>query len=468
MDNFLGNFNSIEEVHTTHPLGGVQGDYVTIGTENYYWNPFSLEWTTEKPAAVVPVNGVRETNNLGSFSNIEEVYSKYPNGGNEGDYLFIGSVEYVWNKWERVWQNKGNTTPVGGRTANTFDGDLIVGNDLYVGGIFRFKGFSGGGDTPQQSSPTITLKDLNEFPTTPEQAINLVKKGGNAYYTLVDEGKTVGVVNIYADVQRQVLTEVVETRLTLQNDKFTRGHFYEAPRKYWRNYGLQRDFASGFIKKHEWTKWHGWASWRFEFHEEYIKQMAQVFDGSPDKQAHTLEYVLNAANSYFSQEHRDKCLFVSFIDESTQKRVLYKCSKGVFSTNADDWKRLLTEGDSVDTEQKPTVLPFDEVVSNVNVKQLSNSSPIDEVFIVWDKAKNVFASKKDNTYFSNWLGGDDYGEDIGNGKKPRMGVLFYHRSKGEAYTWNGTKMLPMIGHGTEIVENTTRINEEEIDTITNE
>ena len=149
MDNFLGNFNSIEEVRTTHPLGGVQGDYVTIGTENYYWNPFSLEWTTEKPAAVVPVNSVREINNLGSFSNIEEVYSKYPNGGNEGDYLFIGSVEYVWNKWERVWQNKGDTTPVGGRTANTFDGDLIVGNDLYVGGNLRVKGLPPSRETPK-------------------------------------------------------------------------------------------------------------------------------------------------------------------------------------------------------------------------------------------------------------------------------------------------------------------------------
>lgn len=468
MDNFLGSFSSIEEVHTTHPLGGVQGDYVIIGTENYYWNPFSLEWTTEKPTAVVPVNSVRETNNLGSFSNIEEVYSKYPNGGNEGDYLFVGNVKYVWNKWEQVWQNKGDTTPVGGRTANTFDGDLIVGNDLYVGGIFRFKGFSsGGGETPQPS-PTLSLKDLNEFPITPQQAIDFVKNNNqNAYFTLVDDGKMIGTVSIFIDTQRQVLTEVLETRVLVKGDTIGGGHVYDQPTRYWRNYGLKQDYAQGKIKKRQWTLWEKCTDKKLTHLSEHLTEMVEVYDGSPKGEHHTLKEVLDMITSEVATQYK-KCRLVSFVDNNIHKRVLYQCNAAEVSADENNWKRLLTEEDSVDTERKPTVLPFDEVVSNVNIEQLSSSLPIDEVFIVWDKVKNVFASKKDNTYFSNWAGGDAYGEETGNGKKPRMGILFYHRSKGEAYTWNGTKMLPMIGHGTEIVENTTRINEEEIDTITNE
>ena len=106
----------------------------------YYWNPLSLEWTKEKPTVTVPANKIKEKNNLGNFANILEVYSRYPDGGKEGDYLFIDGIEYVWNRWERIWQSKGDTTPTGGRTTNTFDGDLAVENDLIVGGILRVKG----------------------------------------------------------------------------------------------------------------------------------------------------------------------------------------------------------------------------------------------------------------------------------------------------------------------------------------
>ena len=306
----------------------------------------------------------------------------------------------------------------------------------------------------------ITLDDLNTFPTAPQQAIDLVKKGGNAYYTLVDGGKTVGVVNIYADVQRQVLTEVVETRLTLQNDRFTRGHFYEAPRKYWRNYGLQRDFAGGFIKKHEWTKWHVWASTRFEFHEEYIKQMAQVFDGSPDNQAHTLDYVLNAVNTNFSQWHKDKCLFVSFISEDKQERVLYQCKKGVFSTTESDWVRLISEDEALTGEQKPFAVPFADFVENAIV-QLSSTISGD---VVWGTAKKVFLCRVGGKYYSSWGNVANYGEVTADGVKPRSGVIFFQISTGKCYTWESGEFTQLSnGWSAEITDYAKRKIDEAVE-----
>lgn len=442
MNNFLGNFNSIEEVHTTHPLGGVQGDYVTIGTENYYWNPFSLEWTTEKPAAVVPVNSVRETNNIGSFSNIEEVYSKYPNGGNEGDYLFVGNVKYVWNKWEQVWQNKGDTTPVGGRTANTFDGDLIVGNDLYVGGIFRFKGFSsGGGETPQPS-PTLSLKDLNEFPITPQQAIDFVKNNNqNAYFTLVDDGKMIGTVSIFIDTQRQVLTEVLETRVLVKGDTIGGGHVYDQPTRYWRNYGLKQDYAQGKIKKHQWTLWEKCTDKKLTHLSEHLTEMVEVYDGSPKGEHHTLKEVLDMITSEVAATQYKKCRLVSFVDNNIHKRVLYQCNAAEVSADENNWKRLLTEDDPIDVKQKPTILPFDDYVDNVSV---IIGSPVVSGDIVWDRIKKVFLTLSNGSYYAYVPNSYYYGSATVDGVVPKEGVIFYHRTNGEAYTWKDGKMIPLI------------------------
>ena len=113
MKNLLGTFDTLSDVHTAYPLGGVQGDYVLVGGVAYYWNVFEQEWFTEESTITVPTNETKELNNLGDdFTNIEDVYKRFPNGGNEGDYLFIGGTKYVWNKWEQIWQSKGEVVPI--------------------------------------------------------------------------------------------------------------------------------------------------------------------------------------------------------------------------------------------------------------------------------------------------------------------------------------------------------------------
>lgn len=80
-----------------------------------------------------------DLNNLGTFSTIAQVWEKYPNGGKEGDFLYIGKVKYRWNKYERIWENAATITETAGRENTNFDGDVTIQNNLTVAGTLRAK-----------------------------------------------------------------------------------------------------------------------------------------------------------------------------------------------------------------------------------------------------------------------------------------------------------------------------------------
>lgn len=82
---------------------------------------------------------MNDINNLGSFSSIDAVWAKYPEGGKEGDFLTIGSVMHRWNKYDQIWENANTVTSSTARKLETVDGDLSVNNDLIVGGVLRAK-----------------------------------------------------------------------------------------------------------------------------------------------------------------------------------------------------------------------------------------------------------------------------------------------------------------------------------------
>lgn len=73
--------------------------------------------------------------NLGNFANIEAVWEAYPNGGIEGDYLFIPNQEgtkYRWNKYIQQWENAAVVTETPSRQDLTVS-DLNIQNELHVG-----------------------------------------------------------------------------------------------------------------------------------------------------------------------------------------------------------------------------------------------------------------------------------------------------------------------------------------------
>ena len=80
-----------------------------------------------------------DINDLGSFSSIDAVWAKYPEGGKEGDYCTVGGNKYRWNKYDCIWENAEVVTQSTARKVETFDGDVHVHNDLVVGGVLRAK-----------------------------------------------------------------------------------------------------------------------------------------------------------------------------------------------------------------------------------------------------------------------------------------------------------------------------------------
>lgn len=81
-----------------------------------------------------------EINDLGSFANINALWSAYPEGGHEGDYCTIGSVKYHWDKYDRMWVADPNFGPTPARKVDTFYSDVNMQNNLTVAGYIRAKG----------------------------------------------------------------------------------------------------------------------------------------------------------------------------------------------------------------------------------------------------------------------------------------------------------------------------------------
>jgi len=71
-------------------------------------------------------------NFLGSYPTLGSVWEDHPEGGREGDYLNIGGIEHVWDKYLRQWVR--SISSGSGGSGDTVDGDLVVGGNLSVGG----------------------------------------------------------------------------------------------------------------------------------------------------------------------------------------------------------------------------------------------------------------------------------------------------------------------------------------------
>lgn len=85
------------------------------------------------------MNNNKDINNLGEFANISDVWERYPEGGAEGDYLFIGGVKYRWDKYNLMWANAEVVTETRSYEVKDFYGDVNVHHNLTVAGTLRAK-----------------------------------------------------------------------------------------------------------------------------------------------------------------------------------------------------------------------------------------------------------------------------------------------------------------------------------------
>lgn len=72
-------------------------------------------------------------NDLGHYGSMAEVWKHFPAGGRPGECLWIGSVLHVWDAGQGNWRRDVYPQVDTYRTMN-LEGDLAVGNDLFVGG----------------------------------------------------------------------------------------------------------------------------------------------------------------------------------------------------------------------------------------------------------------------------------------------------------------------------------------------
>ncbi len=82
---------------------------------------------------------------LGEFPSVGAVWLRYPQGGREGDYVTIGGVRHVWNKYRMCWGGASDLVK-DARGKTIIEGDLDVYHDLSVGGSLRSKFGVQGGD----------------------------------------------------------------------------------------------------------------------------------------------------------------------------------------------------------------------------------------------------------------------------------------------------------------------------------
>lgn len=82
---------------------------------------------------------------LGEFPSVGAVWLQYPQGGREGDYVTIGGVRHVWNKYRMCWGGASDLVK-DARGKTIIDGDLDVYHDLSVGGFLRSRFGVQGGD----------------------------------------------------------------------------------------------------------------------------------------------------------------------------------------------------------------------------------------------------------------------------------------------------------------------------------
>ena len=115
--NYLGEYSTLEAAWAAIPEGGQDGDYITINDVRYGWSNVQRNWAVStatvtplsSPSAVVSSNQ-SDINYLGAFASIEDVWVFYPEGGREGDYIYIVENEtiYSWDVLNREWSVNNN------------------------------------------------------------------------------------------------------------------------------------------------------------------------------------------------------------------------------------------------------------------------------------------------------------------------------------------------------------------------
>ena len=112
--NYLGTYETLDQVWEAYPEGGKEGDYLYIASVLKKWDKYTSAWAdpTEEDVEGSTIMSLEEDvvvgsstliNYLGRFETLEDALNAYPEGGNEGDYIYVGDDIYAWDKYANEW-----------------------------------------------------------------------------------------------------------------------------------------------------------------------------------------------------------------------------------------------------------------------------------------------------------------------------------------------------------------------------
>lgn len=112
--NYLGTYETLDQVWEAYPEGGKEGDYLYIASVLKKWDKYSSAWAdpTEEDVEDSTIVSLEEDvvvgsstliNYLGRLETLEDALNAYPEGGNEGDYIYVGDDIYAWDKYANEW-----------------------------------------------------------------------------------------------------------------------------------------------------------------------------------------------------------------------------------------------------------------------------------------------------------------------------------------------------------------------------
>lgn len=112
--NYLGTYETLDQVWEAYPEGGKEGDYLYIASVLKKWNKYTSAWAdpTEEDVEGSTIVSLEEDvvvgsstliNYLGRFETLGDALNAYPEGGNEGDYIYVGDDIYAWDKYANEW-----------------------------------------------------------------------------------------------------------------------------------------------------------------------------------------------------------------------------------------------------------------------------------------------------------------------------------------------------------------------------
>jgi hypothetical protein len=224
--NDLGTFTTMDEVWELYPDGRDTGDFLTINSIRYYWDEYNQCWNSE--TGIAPFLELLDKTNKGNFATIDAVYTAFPDGGTDGDYLFIDGTKYRWNKYIAVWVGV-DSEPAGSHATNNINGDLYVQKDLVVGGNLRVKGLISKYDRLYQlllkteaEHVSSVESEINTFKNTVNNALSSAENNSNTAVGGVSEQLINELKNIREEIARQYLRKDIQD--TAQEEiAFTKG-----------------------------------------------------------------------------------------------------------------------------------------------------------------------------------------------------------------------------------------------------